>query len=218
MRLVARWISIALHPLFMPLYTLLLAFALDFHLPFFMAPRLLVLPWFGEVIVRDQHLLFGLVFVMTVLFPLTSAVFLQRGGLVNDLMMTTRRERIPTYLLSLFYYGMTYWLLRRTDQHESVFAMFTGAMLVLVLVTAITFRWRISIHMAGIGGLVGALTGLFALHGSFSISVIAAVIIVAGLLGSARMADSDHTPAQLGAGAGLGFGIVFLCVFGSLHV
>jgi hypothetical protein len=115
-------------------------------------------------------------------------------------MMTTRRERIPTYLLSLFYYGMTYWLLRRTDQHESVFAMFTGAMLVLVVVTAITFRWKISVHMAGIGGLVGALTGLFALHGSFSIGVIAAAIIATGLLGSARLADSDHSPAQLGAG------------------
>jgi hypothetical protein len=69
MRLVARWVSIALHPLFMPLYTLLLAFALDFHLSFFLAPRLLMLPWVGEVVVRDQHLLFGLVFVMTVLFP-----------------------------------------------------------------------------------------------------------------------------------------------------
>ena len=218
MKPMARWFSIALHPLFMPLYTLLLAFNLDFHLSFFLAPRILALPVLGEVIVRDEHLLFGLVFVMTVLFPLTSAVFLQRGGMVSDLTMPARRERIAPYLLSLFYYGMTYWLLRRAEQHESVYAMFTGAILVLVLVTAITFRWKISAHMAGIGGLVGAVTGLFALHGSFSIGVIAIAIVIAGLLGSARMIDSDHSPTQIGAGAGLGFGIVFLCVFGSLHI
>ena len=218
MRLFARWISIALHPLFMPFYTLLLAFALDLHLSFFLAPRVVDLPGLGEIVVRDEHLLFILVFIMTILFPLSSTIFLQRGGAVSDLRMVSRGERIAPFLLTLFYYALAYWLVRRSDHHEAVASMFTGAMFVLALVTVITLRWKISAHMAGIGGLIGVLAGLLALHGSFPVQVLAAAVLVAGVLGSARLLDSDHSPSQLAAGLVLGFGVTFTCVARTLHI
>lgn len=203
MRHAALGISMLLHPLFMPVYTLALALRLDLHLSFFLPPQLV---W----------ITLGMVFVMTALFPLTSALMLVRGGMVSDLQMRDRRERILPYLMTLFYYALTYWLLRRIEQHAALHAMLFGAMLVLGATTVITFRWKISAHMAGIGGLVGALSALYVLHGTFHIAVLAALVAIAGLLGTARLVDGEHTAAQVHAGALLGGVVMFLCVAASL--
>lgn len=217
MRTAARALSVVLHPLFMPFYALLMAFRLDFHLGFFLPVRVLDLPGIGEVQVGDAQLLLIMVFTMTVLFPLTSVLFLRRQGLLSQLDMPRREERIAPFLLTLFYYGLAYWLLRRSGHHEAVASMFTGASLVLAALLAITMRWKISAHTAGMGGLIGALAGLHLLHGAFSVKVLAALVLIAGLLASARLIDSDHTPAQVGSGAVLGFAVVFLCVATGFH-
>ncbi|MCB0783396.1 MAG: hypothetical protein KDC02_04045, partial [Flavobacteriales bacterium] len=61
MRTVAHLLSIVLHPLFMPLYTLVLAFRLDPNLSFFLPEEV-------------RLITFAMVFLMTVLFPLLSTV------------------------------------------------------------------------------------------------------------------------------------------------
>lgn len=202
MRIAARWISVLLHPLFMPVYTLVLAFRLDFNLSFFLPAIVL---W----------VTLGMIFVMTVLFPLTSVLMLLRGGFVETLQMRTRQERIAPYVMTLFYYVLAYWLLRKTEHHEATYSMFFGAIVAVGLTTLITLRWKISAHMVGIGGLLGALTGLFLLHGTFNIDVLAIAIVVAGVLGTARLVDGDHDAAQIHAGTLLGFVVMFLCVSSS---
>lgn len=201
MRIAARWMSILLHPLFMPVYTLVIAFRLDFNLSFFLPAVVL---W----------VTLGMVFVMTVLFPLTSVLMLLRGGIVETLEMRRPQERIAPYVMTLFYYTLAYWLLRKTEQHEATYAMLFGAIAAVGLTTLITLRWKISAHMVGIGGLLGALAGLFLLHGTFGIEVLAIGVVIAGALGTARLVDSDHDPAQVYCGALLGFVVMFLCVSG----
>ena len=85
-----------------------------------------------------------------------------------------------------------------------------GASAALLFTLIITLQWKISAHMVGIGGAVGAFTGLLALHDPFPFIALAAVIIIAGALGTARLLASDHTPGQIHAGAALGF----LCTYG----
>lgn len=205
LRRAARWTGILLHPLFMPFYTLATVLRIDFRLSFFLQPPMLsITHW--------------MVFVMTVVFPLASLLMLKRGGLVSGIDLPTARERIGPYTMTLFYYALTYWLLRRTMHHEATYAMFFGAILALLATTLITRRWKISAHMVGIGGLLGALGGLLLLHGSVGPFLLSAVIIAAGLLGTARLLDGDHTPAQIYAGATLGFACVFLCVVRSWYL
>ena len=201
----ARWISVLLHPLFMPLYSLLLAFNLDFRLSFFLSPAML---W----------ITYGMIFVMTVLFPLSSMLMLMRGGMVSGILMPTARERIGPFVMAIVYYALTYWLLRRTSHHEATYAMLFGATLTLVATTLITLRWKISAHMVGIGGLLGALSALLLLHGSVGPFTLATAVLAAGLLGTARLLDGDHSPAQVYSGIVLGYVIVFLCVTRSWYL
>ncbi|MBK8340187.1 MAG: hypothetical protein IPK99_09475 [Flavobacteriales bacterium] len=197
MRTSAHFLSVLLHPVFMPLLTLVTAFWLDPHLSFFLPLPL-------------ELITYGMVLVLTVLFPITSALLLLKSGAISDLAMPERQERVIPLLMTLFYSGMCLYLLHRTMHHPATYAFFTGVLLALVLTLSITLVWKISAHMVGIGGAVGTFTGLVALHDPFPFIVLAAAIIIAGALGTARLLVSDHTPGQVHAGAALGF----LCTYG----
>lgn len=185
MRPLAHFLSIVLHPLFMPAYTLAYALWVDDYL--YLEPR-------GRMIVL------GMVTLMTVLFPITSTLLLIRSGLVSGLRMPERRERIAPYCMTLLYYGLTWFLLARTPLHHTFLALIIGAAAALLITTLTTLRWKISAHMVGIGGAVGALFALGQLHHLPVLLPLSAALLLAGALGTSRLLVSDHTPAQVYAG------------------
>ncbi len=199
MRAVAKFLSVLLHPLFMPLYLVMLIFQIDPHVAFFLAPE-------------HRWIIFGMVALMTIAFPLTSTVLLLRTGIISSLQMPERGERIPPYLLTLIYYGMMWYLLQRTPLHWTVGALFIGIFVALLFTTLITLKWKISAHMVGIGGVLGAICGLTTLHGLNTFFVIAGLILVAGILGTMRLLITDHTPAQIYAGTALGVACTYASV------
>lgn len=198
MRLFANLLSILLHPLWMPTATIVLCFAIDPFMSYGFTKELLMM-------------VFGMVFVMTAVFPLTSALLMRRSGMVSDLTMPLRHERVPAYLVTLMYYGMCYFLLRRTTDHPVTLGIFMGALVGLLLVLLITLKWKISAHMAGIGGLIGAVLAVIALDDREAPLLLVLLFLLAGALGTARLVVSDHTPAQVYAGALLGCACVYGC-------
>lgn len=191
----AQFLSIALHPLFMPVCTLALVLWADPHLGYFLD-------------LRSRLIVLGMVALMTVVFPITSALLLIRSGLLSGLRMPGRRERVAPYCMTLVYYGMTWFLLARTPLHPLTLSLMIGAALALLLTTLVTLRWKISAHMVGIGGAVGAVVALGHLHRLHLLVPIAGMLVLAGMLGTARLLTSDHTPAQVYAG----FLVGSLCV------
>ena len=72
--------------------------------------------------------------------------------------------------------------------------------------------WKISTHTAAIGGIAGALV---AFSGKFSYNPVwwlCLVILVAGLVGTARMILRQHTLAQVVAGFAVGFVSAFYLI------
>lgn len=195
----ARAISVLLHPILMPVLALWAAMQLDPHLSYFLPPhaRLFTL---------------GMVSVMSVIFPLISMLLLRRAGVISSLEMPTREERIVPFVLVLIYYGMTYYMLRQTRLDGAVLALYSGAILALLLTTLITFRWKISVHLVGVGGLIGTVAGISEMNGEGLLFWMAISILLAGLLATARLLTGSHVPAQVYAGGVLGF----LCTYGCL--
>lgn len=198
MRKAAHVLSLLLHPVWMPTLALLLAFHTDPHLTFTFTPK-------------GQWVIVGMVFVMTAVFPIMSMFMLWRSGAVSELAMPVRKERIVPFLLTLIYFGMAYYLLRRTPNAATTLALFTGIILALLADLLITLRWKISVHATGMGGLIGMLLGLLLLHGAGA-RLLPLVLLLAGALGTARLLVSDHTPAQIYAGAVLGAVATFSCI------
>lgn len=198
MRKAAHVLSLLLHPVWMPTLALLIAFRIDPHLTFAFSPQ-------------GQRVIIGMVFIMTALFPAASMLMLWRSGLVSELAMPLRKERLMPFLLTLIYFGMAYYLLRRTPNSPATLSIFLGIILALAADLLLTLRWKVSIHMTGMGGLVGIVLGLMLVHGART-PLFPLLLLLAGALGTARLLVYDHTPAQVYTGAAIGFAATFGCI------
>lgn len=199
MRRLAHWTSTLFHPVFMPVYGLALLFLVD--------PRM---TWFLR---RELHFItLGMVAVLTVAFPLTSTLLLMRAGVVGDLRMPRPQERIAPFAITLFYYGVTWYMLRRLPLHPAVCRFMIGAGVALFITLLITPRWKISAHMVGTGGVLGAMLALGWLNIPPFFPFVALAILACGLVGTARLLASDHTPAQVHAGTALGVLCIYIAI------
>ena len=95
-----------------------------------------------------------------------------------------------------------------------------GGGLLLFFAFLVNLRWKISIHMLGIGGLMGMAFGfawIFQLH---MVNVLMLMAVLAGALGTARLILKAHSPAQVYTGFMSGFMIesgYFFMVFHNVH-
>jgi len=88
--------------------------------------------------------------------------------------------------------------------------MLIGSVLVQVVLLPISMRWKISVHLAAIGGLIGGFLSLAFRLQENPVFLLSSLIIVAGMIGTARLILSKHTEYQIYAGFTTGFLILFL--------
>jgi hypothetical protein len=200
----AHVLSVVLHPVWMPAAAMALLLRTD---P--MAGLMLPVP--------GQRLLLAMVFLMTAVFPATSMLMMRRSGAISALSMPLRRERVAPYAVTLVYFGMCYWLLRRTPVHPVVLAAFTGILASLVMLLLALWRWKWSAHMAGLGGVAGLMIGLGPVHG-VQVAWLPGLFVLAGVLGSARLLVTDHRVGEVVTGFGVGLCSVLSCLLFRLYL
>ncbi len=201
-------ISYLFHPLFMPTNGLLVIY-------FFGS-----LPGFNKYSTDlDKSLVFftiTIVFVATSLLPVIIAVILKKTGLITSLSMPIKEERsIPFILTSFCYFGAYYYLRYYLDLpiNRLIYYFIFFGVFATVLGFFITLSWKISIHMIGIGGLVGILT-LLSKNGDQDLFLpLMASVITAGLIGFGRLQLRAHNIKQIIAGFVIGFGSEVIGLF-----
>lgn len=105
---------------------------------------------------------------------------------------------------------MNYIFLARIARLHPLFPkMFFALALFLLILAIVTKFWKISLHMAAIGGLL-VIFYAFSFYENFFLLV----ILLAGALGSARLQLGAHNSLQVYAGFSLGV-LYFLCYFTS---
>jgi len=196
---IARGISVIFHPILIPLYILLIL--LNQNLFF-----ALLIP------VKSKFILTGIVFFSTIALPMLSVWFFCRLKLVSSVAMNTREERIyPLLIIAIFYY-MTYYLLKSFPISLLFSYYMLGSAFLVILALIISFWMKISLHMIGIGGFLGIFLGL-SLKLSLDLSIlILPVILLSGIIGSARLNENSHKPSEIYTGFFAGV-IVMLCLF-----
>ena len=75
-------------------------------------------------------------------------------------------------------------------------SIYLGAIYTLVITTLITIKWKISLHMIGMGGAVGVFLALQVLYGGLY-SVLLLSIFISGLLAYARLELKAHNTQQV---------------------
>jgi membrane-associated phospholipid phosphatase len=155
----------------------------------------------------------GGVFLCTVASPGSVILLLVKNGTVGDMELTNRRERLTPYLLFIASHIVCLCYLFKMHAPFWILSAFTGACLSLIAALCINFVWKISIHSLGVGGLMGAIMGVARMQMTNPWGLLIAVVIVAGLVCTARMILGKHTPMQVCAGFLLGL----VCTFGALY-
>lgn len=195
----AQVISVLGHPLFMPLY----AFGLLIYTN----------PYINMMITEtSKYFTLGILLVFTIILPILTSVLFKLFGLIDSLYMKTAKERRWPFLLTLIWYYMGIQLLTRIYVPQSFLLLMIGATCIVGVALVITSRWKISIHMLGIGGVIGAIIGISQRFQFDHSILLIALILFAGLIGYSRLKTNSHNFRQVYAGFIVGIAVEWICV------
>jgi membrane-associated phospholipid phosphatase len=183
-RTLAKIISYTFHPLLIPLYSLFLIFRLN-TLSIYIIPD------------QAKWLIVGMVTIATIAFPFLLILLFIRRGIIKSLQMEEREERLYPYLMMTVVYYVMYLLFNSVKIPHMVTNLMLGIALILLTVLIINLWWKISIHTAAIGGMMGAFLAIAARYYLDLQWLIAFLILVAGLVGYARLKLDTHRPSQI---------------------
>ncbi|MDD3875205.1 MAG: hypothetical protein PHT69_01140 [Bacteroidales bacterium] len=194
-KVLARIISILFHPLLMSTYGLLILFQIKTYVSY-------------SIPLKAKLTLLGLIFINTVVLPVIMIYFLKMRGLISDFQMENKKDRIIPYIITIIFYFSTFYILRKFQLPSVIYFIVLGSTCLVILALVINFWWKISAHMIGIGGLLGTFTGI-SIYLSINMGVlIAAMVLIAGFIGFARLKLNSHTQAQVYSGFILGVGFM----------
>lgn len=194
----AKVLSYLLHPLFMPFYGVLIIFSLNTYVSF-------IITFKGKLIIL------AVLLATTILLPLLTISIMKMKKLVSSWTIERKEERIFPFMFTALFYYLAFYLLKNMDLPGVYYMFILGANMLLILTLIINFWWKISIHMVGIGGLLGAMIGISQLMKIDIHYILAGIILLGGLLGFARLKNNSHSPAQIYSGFAMGaVGMIFL--------
>ncbi len=183
--MVARLISMLFTPFYLPLLGLVALFMFSY---------LSLLP----LIYKLSVLL--LVYLFTILFP-TILIRLYRHYQGWTLIELGHKERrMVPYVISIVCYITCVYFMNSRHIPHFMGSILTAALLVQIACALINAWWKISTHMAAIGGVAGALFAFAEIFGFNPVWWLCVVIILAGVLGTSRMILRQHTLSQVVGG------------------
>lgn len=193
--LLARFFSVVLHPLFIPTIGILILFRLNSYLSFAIADS-------------AKRFVLSVFFTNTVFAPALAIVLLKHTGVIDDILLDKRSERIFPLLISSLFFIFTYYLLKQASLPTLIYYYVMGANFLVLTCLIITFRWKISIHMMSMGGFTGFLIAMSFLLRTDLTWLIILAILLSGFLGASRLRLNAHTPLQVYAGYVVGLAIM----------
>ncbi len=193
---VASVFSVLLSPMLMPTYGMIIAFQLSTY---------------QILLTTDKLIVIAVIAALTCVIPAVLFLVMKYFGILTDVHLNNRRERFLPYAIIIVCYVVAALYLFNINAPTWMWMFLFGAGVASLVSLVVNIVWKISAHMAGIGGIIGLLCKINNFgDGVFDLMpIICVVIIVAGILGTSRLAMERHTLWQVIAGVFNGF----LCVY-----
>ncbi|RZS98381.1 PAP2 superfamily protein [Cecembia calidifontis] len=159
----------------------------------------------------DNRFLVAMVFLTTFIIPLLSVVMMRLTKNIGSFHMHSKEERVfPFSMISLFYMITTYLFYLKFRIDPALLLALVVITISVIILTSVTFFWKISAHMTGISGLVAIIFAIALKYPSYDyLALVIGSILAAGLVGSSRLYLNAHTPGEIFGGFILGFSICF---------
>jgi hypothetical protein len=197
-RKLAATISVLFHPLLFPTYMLFL---------FLYIPGFTVFTYSTEI----KFYLAVFVFIMTFGIPASLAFMLKRFKVIDSLQMNSRQERMIPLAMMAGVYFITYYSLSKMGSLALFNLFLLGVAITSLAALAVNLYTKISLHMIGMGGVAGSILGLLLVYPVNMRWLFYLVVLLAGVVGYARLTVTNHTLRQVYNGFMMGF--VLMLVF-----
>lgn len=193
----SRALSMALHPLVMPLYLVALLFT---QTSFALFP--LKVKWY----------LGGAVVLYGTLIPILVIGVLRYFGKLSNLHIHNRRERTLLLGVGMVAYLICAFVVAKVPQADFLRKFVVAAACCELLCLVVSSAWKISLFMTSIGAAVALFVVMNTLGMTPLFPWLIGCVLAAGLLASARLYLGYHNPWQVLAGFMAGFVIMMIAL------
>ena len=196
----AHGISWVLHPFLLPVYMIVL---------------LLTATAFALFPANMKFYLLWVVLLYAVLIPLLALGVLRSLGRISSYRVDDRRERLLPLLVGAVCYLLCAITLAKIPSVVFLRKFMVAAACCEALCLVVSLRWKISLHLTGMGATVALLVVMNIVGVGHMLVPLSVAILGAGALASARLYLGCHNGMQVLAGFGGGFlvatpGLLFL--------
>ena len=181
----AKVLSALFNPFYLPVIGLIFLFLFSY---------LNILPWVYKLMV------IALVYLCTVILPTLLIHIYRRYQGWTPFELGARERRMIPYLIGIVCYAFCYYLMRLQHIAHLMVSIVMAALVIQVVCALINQWWKISTHMAAVGGVAGALTAFSLIFNFNPVWWLCFTMVIAGMLGTARMMLRQHSLWQVSVG------------------
>ncbi len=195
---IALAVSYLFHPLLIPTAGFFILLNAGFYFS--------MLPW------EARRFILLVVFFSTAVLPVVSLAVLAFNPRF-DFSFEKSTDRVVIQLATAVFYYLGYFLLGKMPVSPFFKVFLISGALLIVLLSIISLKWSISLHLSALGAILGAILALSFRMGLNPVWWIICIILAAGLVGTSKMLLAKQTMLQLIAGFILGLAVFYLIVY-----
>jgi len=199
MQKLTKLISVIFHPVLIPIIGMFLIFHSG--------------TLFSFIPSQVKNFSYIVVFLSTFLLPISILPLLKFQRLISSYALTDRKERIIPMILSIIFFFMGFYILRRIPMTAFLQSFFLSMMVIVSGVSLISFSWKISMHLSSIGALTALVVVLSMKYSADIFWVVILAVLLSGLMGYSRLYRGRHNQWQVYAGYFWGFTSAFLILW-----
>ena len=184
-----------------------------FSIPFLAFLVLFLFSYLRIMPILYKGIVLGIVYCFTILTP-TITIFLFRkiNGFARQ-ELSERKKRYVPILLTIISYVFCLLMMRKLNIPWYMTGIIFVSLVISIICILVNLKWKLSEHMAGMGGIIGGLVSFSALFNYNPVVWLCLFILIAGILGSARIVLGHHTLGEVLSG----FVVGLVCSFLILH-
>ena len=184
-----------------------------FSIPFLAFLVLFIFSYLRIMPLQYKLIVLGVVYCFTILMPtLTIFIFRKINGFSPEELVERKRRYIP-FILTITSYVFCLLMMHRLNIPWYMTGIIFASLIVMIICVIVNLKWKLSEHMAGAGAIIGGLVAFSALFGYNPVGWLCIFILVAGVLGTARIILQHHTLGEVMSG----FAVGLICTLLVLH-
>jgi hypothetical protein len=187
----ARTLTMVFNPFLMPIFGLLI---------------IINSPTIFNYLSKDiKRLLLLIVLINNGVLPFMFLSYMKVRNFISDWLIFNRAERMVPMFTSAIFYGLTVYITYKFNIPTFIKTYFVAALVMALLLGAVSFWMKASVHAAGMGSIVALIIVMIIKTQVPLIGYLISSIVLTGLVMSARLWLNAHTVKEIWVGLLLGF-------------